>query len=252
MIPASLYSSICRDLLLDVYDLSGETMLASTMTYPNGDHVCAYISRDADGRDVFSDYGETMHRLENCGFKLSPKHQEHIQILLTRHGACAEEKAIVVPVHDESTGRCFLNFCQVILQLSCLEYGVHRDRASEFYNEISKVLMERLPDRAMITRRWHDPKSDPYKLWPVDWRIEMDRKPKHVFALQGPNKVSSIAATVNYLRNQDADAPTLTLVDEGLQLGSKQVNRLRQVSDVILFDGLQKNGESLVKWLRTG
>lgn len=244
----TLASRICSDLISDVMRDADEQIIATSLTYPNGDHICAYLTT-IEGTPSFTDFGETLDRLAASRWALTPARQDRLQMTLRAYEALQVENGITVRIDADSPGASLIRFCQVIAAVTGLGHVDTAEKHAEFVSYVDRILTARLPATAKKIHRWHDPASDPKKLWPVDWRVLHHDRPRHVFALQSPSRVAMIAATVGQLLVNNIKAPTITVIDQSVDLGPRQLERIRQVSDKLIIGGLQGKEKQLIDWL---
>jgi hypothetical protein len=202
---------------------------------------------DRDGTVHISDRGITLLKVKQSGVDLTQSRLEWIGTICGLHGLKSVSGAFSKTINAITSGADCLSFCEAITRISTLEYDAHHRQKSMLPMLIEGLLKQRLnPDRK-IWRNWTAEEHDFKKSFPVDYRFNGTRAARHLFHVMSDEKATLISAVSGFLKTHNIYVPTMSVVDQNLELGIHQLDRLQLASTEIKF-GFSGNENQIVEF----
>lgn len=241
--------SLCRDLVDEVYDLNGSTMIATQLRFRGGDMLPIFL-QDSQSDLYYTDDGFCMRWLATEGHDVSDRKMRSIDIWANEAGAIFTSGRLYVDCDPRNPEKGFVALCGLAMKISALLPNTEYEDLGVLGRDIEKVVTHVASQTgAKIMRRWTSPQFDEDKLYPVDWCMQRKNEAKHIFAIRNVQRINGISNTVRFLREKGVKPPTIAILDHDLRIGRKPYQRLAQVSDEIVFNGVEENREKVISWL---
>jgi Domain of unknown function DUF1828 len=229
---AEFRNLLCGDMVRGVYELDGQSFIATRFSYPVGDSVNLYLV-DEDGRQKVSDLGTTNYILRTKGIDPdTDERKRFIQSVCELYGLEVDEDFAFTKAIDEKTaGVDAIVFCEAITRISTLQYDPRPKHYSGLDVEVEEVLSASVP-AGRLTRKWVARDVDPEGYYPVDYHVNSIGKPRDIFVVSTRLRAESAAGTINFLRASRMEHSSLSIVAPNISLPRRAERKLEKVSTV--------------------
>jgi hypothetical protein len=137
---------------------------------------------------------------------------------------------------------------QTILNVTSPMLSSREANEAAFARKVERVINAVLAERHKIARDWHDPDLDPHKAFVVDYRVNGNVPPAHLFVVGTTSKISRVTATSLFYKSRDVNASAVVILNPEMQFGRKQQERVQVAADHIIWD-IDRQGDRLTKYV---
>jgi len=118
----NLASQLHDSLVQGVGSVDGRHFIITSFSYPNGDLINAYLTKDCNGHLFLSDLGTTMYNLRLAGVPITRHRKESICGIMSLLGVQRKDDAFMRQTSNATAPDDFLRLCEAVIRISNFEY----------------------------------------------------------------------------------------------------------------------------------
>lgn len=232
-----------KSFAVDTYGLENQAVVSTPLSFPNGDLVPVFVSADADGF-ALSDSAATCDFLSERKVDLNAMSPSVVRSILSLRGCELCDREVRLRTSPARLSSGILHLAQTAIQLSTLSYHSGKTEKPDYAEVVAQVIRRTIEPARSVTRNWHEPTYDPHGVFPIDFHINGDGRPRNVFVISSTGKIMRMAAATYFLRANGLDHPTIAVIAPDVELGPKQRDRAQMAASELLF-GVENREDQL-------
>jgi hypothetical protein len=220
-----------------VVESEGENRVVVSMPFifDDGDQMSICAIRGEGGIWQLTDEGDVLQRTtERMARRPSVSIDERLQSLIDFYGVSATDGALRLNTTTNTLSEDIFTFAQTCLEASWL--GKSQQRASRHaekvaFNEALSGIVKAVVGKDRVSSKWHDPVSDPDRLYPVDLRIHCRDTQLFLFGVSSPVHCAEATITCLHHKNAGTKFKGVVVYEEETEIAKKHADRLNDVAD---------------------
>lgn len=203
--------------------------------FDDGDQISFYAVREAGGAWRLTDDGDVLQRLQDSGQGPTTSSQEdRLTALIEFYGVSSDRGHLGLRSTTKSLADDLFLFAQTCLEAAWLGKSNRFNRKAstrpQFQARI-RSLIDSVTATENVTPKWHDPQSDPKRLYPVDYRIL--GKQEQLFLFGVASEMSCALATIacQHYRSIGTDFRGVVIYEDETDIRPRYADRLNEAVD---------------------
>jgi hypothetical protein len=210
--------------------------VATPFMHLDGDHCGFVFVKDQTGNWVITDEGDILTHAGYSGADLLSKGRIN-RFRKTAEFFGIEEKkgTLSYPVSNEDFGEAFFTFSQACIEISRLVLlkSESQPKKNVFRLRLANIVDEVAP-KLRWDRNWHDERTDPQGIYPVDFRSGDGKRNLFVFGVANEKDCLRAAVTTYHYKQKKLPFDSIAIVDEAKEVSGTS-NILLEESGTIPF-----------------
>jgi hypothetical protein len=214
--------------------------------FDDGDSFVIILKKVGDNW-FYTDEGNTLMHLsyypENSNLRSGEKGKV-IQEAVSEFETIDKQGEFLIKVEGDNFGSALFSFIQFLSRVSDITL-LQRERVHRAFISDFKSFIELEVPTERATFGWYDKAKDPKKLYKVDCKVEGERSPIFIFALQSESKVKDSIIAIHHLRSWGYDFSPMGIF-ENQEAISRSVLAKFSDTGAVQFSTLRGN-EAVIK-----
>lgn len=218
--------------------------------FEDGDHLIVVLKR-AGGNWILTDEGHTfMHltyELDEQDLQQGTR-QKIITNTLSMFGVQDRTGELAIDIRDDRFGDALYSFIEALLKISDLDYLSRERVKSTFVDDFRSVIKETVSE-SHVQFDWNDPVKDPEAKYTVDCKINHQRIPIFIYALENDDQTRDATISLLQFEKWGLEFRSLAIFENQIEIGRKVLARFSDVCEK-LYSGIGGNKERITNYVR--